>query len=327
MSCEAFETYKELIQRFTDGSLSEQETQSLKRHCLTCPDCAVYLREMTAVRDALNGTLEETPPPELHTKIMKKIYAEKRHKTAPFRRFGIAAAAVLVLAVGTVAFFKSPLSPISLNSKSADAANESFGAENDSSEAQTSFYFSGAVNVLDSTEAIKGNAAGTDENANADSETESATADTTTAAVKGNGEISAPAASTTTSEATKKAPEPFEEYSDTLDKKSLALVREHLDEWTAETLNGSEKASFVEVVHMEMIPVELEHDDYRAEKFGVEDVSIVLTFGTEAELGGIIEEAYPDWTYRTNDLRYVPALDTSAGAENGLFIIIAPSGT
>lgn len=303
MSCEL---YKEQIQQLLDGYLSEQETQALKRHCLTCPDCAAYLRELFAAQDALKGSLEETPPPELHTKIMKNLQTEKRHKIAPFRRFGIVAAAVLVLAVGTVAFLKSPVSPLLCNGKSADMVeiiNESSAFE----------YYVDTDSV----------------NESASPATDSTTPATQPAVNNSSVGISSPSATQAQKSHNANSPDTdsFEEVSETLDDYFLSLIREHLDEWTHDTLTTNTNASFVEVVHLEMIPLELEHDDYRTGKFGVEDVNIILTFGTEAELNDIIDSAYPDWIYKTNDTSYVPALNTSADPENGLFIIIVPSGT
>lgn len=72
------EQYREKIQLFVDGMLSDEETAALREHCMHCRSCAVYLREMDALQRAVQALGGEPVPQDLHAGIMAAYREEKR---------------------------------------------------------------------------------------------------------------------------------------------------------------------------------------------------------------------------------------------------------
>ena len=73
MECEG---YREWIQAFVDGELSDAQTDLLREHCMRCRSCARYLREMDALQRAAASLGDEPLPAGLHERILTNLRRE-----------------------------------------------------------------------------------------------------------------------------------------------------------------------------------------------------------------------------------------------------------
>lgn len=94
------EEYRELIQRFIDGELDEQERNRLRSHCMTCEACAAYLRDMLEISRTVKQMAPEELPEGLHEKLLAIPKSERRKPARIIRIFAGVTAAMVVLAVG-----------------------------------------------------------------------------------------------------------------------------------------------------------------------------------------------------------------------------------
>ena len=128
--CERFE---ELLSALLDGELSGQEEAEARAHLAACPECRAIYGAFAAVGAAIAG---EDVPDTLHDGIMAKVHAaEKAKKTQSVivrLRPILAAAACLVVLVGTVFALKNSLGMRSAPKNAQDAtlfsATESIAA-------------------------------------------------------------------------------------------------------------------------------------------------------------------------------------------------------
>lgn len=84
-----------------DGVNTEEESRELHLHLAQCPDCRVRWKQLQSLNRSLQD-LKEEPPEGLREDIMAQIRREAAGKKRKERThwIGLAAAAVLVLAVG-----------------------------------------------------------------------------------------------------------------------------------------------------------------------------------------------------------------------------------
>ena len=129
------ERYEEMISALLDGELSGGEEAEVRAHMASCPECAAMYEAFAAVGGAVGA---QDVPDTLHDGIMAKVRAaEKASKTQHTivrLRPILAAAACLIVLVGTVFALKNNLGPGSRTVKSASssadapAAAESYSA-------------------------------------------------------------------------------------------------------------------------------------------------------------------------------------------------------
>ncbi len=105
--CERFE---EQLSALLDGELSAEEEAEARAHLAECPQCAAMYEAFAAVGTALDG---EDVPDTLHDGIMAKVRAAEKagrtqHTVVSLRSI-LAAAACLVVLVGTVFALKNTL--------------------------------------------------------------------------------------------------------------------------------------------------------------------------------------------------------------------------
>ena len=118
--CERFE---ELLSAYLDGELGADEETELKAHLANCPDCAAMFEAFSAVSGAVRA---QDVPDTLHSRIMETVRAaEKASRTQRViirLRPILAAAACLIVLVGTVFALKNTTGFGRSAMKSADAA-------------------------------------------------------------------------------------------------------------------------------------------------------------------------------------------------------------
>lgn len=86
-----------------DGVLPAGEEAALRDHCRQCDSCGRLLKDLLEIRD-LARTLERKPvPPEMWNRIAAKLDAPRRGSWVP-----LAAAAAVLLMVGTAVWFSAP---------------------------------------------------------------------------------------------------------------------------------------------------------------------------------------------------------------------------
>ena len=97
-----------MIQQHIDNVLSPAEEEQLRQHLDVCPDCAAYLRDLTALDELLAAELTEVDPPaDFAERVMDALPAAAAKK--PRRRlylvWGSVAAAALLLAAAVSGLF------------------------------------------------------------------------------------------------------------------------------------------------------------------------------------------------------------------------------
>ena len=106
------ERYEEMISALSDGELSAKEEAELRAHMEQCPDCRAMYEAFAAVGEAIGA---QEVPATLHSGIMDKVHtAEKASRTQHTiirLRPILAAAACLVVLVGTVFALKNTVFP------------------------------------------------------------------------------------------------------------------------------------------------------------------------------------------------------------------------
>ena len=126
--CERFE---ELLSAYLDGELPEAEEAELRAHLDRCPDCAAMYEAFSAVGEAVRT---QDVPDTLHSRIMETVHAaEKASRTqrAIIRlRPILAAAACLIVLVGTVFALRNTVRFDRGAMKSADASTPMAANEN-----------------------------------------------------------------------------------------------------------------------------------------------------------------------------------------------------
>ncbi|MBQ2896303.1 MAG: zf-HC2 domain-containing protein [Oscillospiraceae bacterium] len=96
MGCEY---YLELISAQLDGELTEEERAALTEHLSSCENCRRIASAFSAIRDGI--TEEAEVPAGFAASVMARLPAKKK-KVITLRRWGsLAAAAVLVVALGS----------------------------------------------------------------------------------------------------------------------------------------------------------------------------------------------------------------------------------
>lgn len=288
MSCD---TEREKIQAFIDGEQTEDETAALREHCMSCPSCAKYLREMLAMQKAVNELDGETVPAGLHSKIMAAYRREKRGFLPWIRRNpAIAAAAVLVIAVGAV--------------YGAGALKAGFGANMKSDAMRTE-----NIQQESAEDSMGDRALGF-------------AAQTTAAAIteaQGSTTAAATAAATTAAAATSPAT-----ATETTVGEDLQALREEAEKMIPD-LPVTEEYSFVRVVKTESIPLEFKEWTAVADReYNGESVTILYAVVTKEREQEILDATLAHSSYYCDDASVYPKL--TAGVENGLFIMIVPQG-
>lgn len=99
MSCEQ---YTDWIGDAVDGTLDPASRSELDTHCAGCEACRALLDDLRAIREAAASLDRATPPAATWDAIAAKIHGTERHAS---QWFPLAAAAALVLALGTAAWF------------------------------------------------------------------------------------------------------------------------------------------------------------------------------------------------------------------------------
>jgi hypothetical protein len=95
---------RELLSAYLDGELAQTERAEVEAHLADCSSCGALLDDFRAM--AAIATREEPPPvpTDLRSRIRLKVGLAGAHRTRPRRfeysRMGLAAAAVIVLAIG-----------------------------------------------------------------------------------------------------------------------------------------------------------------------------------------------------------------------------------
>ena len=121
----------ELISAEADGELTESERAALTAHLAECEDCRRFSAALRAVRE---GLAEETEVPAGFAEAVMAKLPKKKAKVVSFRRWGsIAAAAVLVVVLGSTVFAPRG-KEAAMAAPMAPAAGES-GAEQQNNEA------------------------------------------------------------------------------------------------------------------------------------------------------------------------------------------------
>ncbi|MGN1074096.1 MAG: anti-sigma factor family protein [Eubacteriales bacterium] len=296
MSCDI---RKDEIQSFIDGELPDEDVAALREHCMHCPDCADYLREMLKLQEAVQSLADEPVPGGLHSKIMTAYRREKRGIIPWLRRNpALAAAAAVVLLVGTV--LGASLGS-AMGGASSAPAMELAKIDEDTTQDQenvmsyslkTTVAGATAAGALPQTTAVQTTAAET---------TIAATADT--------------AAGVST--------DPKETGAENVSEELRAL-REEAEKMIPE-LPVTEPYAFVSVVKTETIPLEFEESAmYADQEYNNELVTILCAIVSKEREEEILGETLIHSSYYCDDPEVYPKL--TADAENGLLIMIVPQG-
>ena len=313
------EQYREQVQAFVDGLLTEEETAALRDHCMHCRDCAVYLREMDAMQRSLQSLGEEPVPAGLHEKIMaayrkeknrpvtvKQPVTEKQPESRPvvparlpeaekkvirgsFRPTLAAAAAVVVL-VGAVVAAGALRRGRTQNVVDPD---ELVDIE-DNAVPQGSFDFPEVPTTAGAT-----------------------TAAATTAA--------ATTAAPTTAAPTPTTARPTEPTAPTMDPELRKAAREEAEKMIPAEITPEAPYGFVHVLRAEAIP--LEFTDWEAENIRYQGEKMTCAYAVlpAARIEEIVKAAEADWAYFCDNPEVWDAL--TPGETNGLLMVIVPEGT
>lgn len=93
--------YDDMISALVDGELTDSELEDLDKHILYCRSCTEQLELFTTMSSVLND-IEEAPPYELSSSIMKQIVSDskKSKKGRGLRRLTAIAAVLVVVITG-----------------------------------------------------------------------------------------------------------------------------------------------------------------------------------------------------------------------------------
>ncbi len=300
MSCDI---RKDEIQSFIDGELPDEDVAALREHCMHCPDCADYLREMLKLQEAVQSLADEPVPGGLHSKIMTAYRREKRGIMPWLRRNpALAAAAAVVLLVGTV--LGASLGS-AMGGASSAPAMELAKIDEDSTQDQE--------NVM--SYSLKTTVAG----ATAAGALPQTTAAQTTAGAVQTTAATMAAADTAAGVSTDPKETGAEDVSE-----ELRALREEAEKMIPE-LPVTEPYAFVSVVKTETIPLEFEESAmYADQEYNNELVTILCAIVSKEREEEILGETLIHSSYYCDDPAVYPKL--TADAENGLLIMIVPQG-
>ncbi|MDY5016363.1 MAG: zf-HC2 domain-containing protein [Eubacteriales bacterium] len=300
MSCDI---RKDEIQSFIDGELPDEDVAALREHCMHCPDCADYLREMLKLQEAVQSLADEPVPGGLHSKIMTAYRREKRGIMPWLRRNpALAAAAAVVLLVGTV--LGASLGS-AMGGASSAPAMELAKIDEDSTQDQE--------NVM--SYSLKTTVAG----ATAAGALPQTTAAQTTAGAVQTTAATMAAADTAAGVSTDPKETGAEDVSE-----ELRALREEAEKMIPE-LPVTEPYAFVSVVKTETIPLEFEESAmYADQEYNNELVTILCAIVSKEREEEILGEMLIHSSYYCDDPEVYPKL--TADAENGLLILIVPQG-
>lgn len=304
MSCDI---RKDEIQSFIDGELPDEDVAALREHCMHCPDCADYLREMLKLQEAVQSLADEPVPGGLHSKIMTAYRREKRGIMPWLRRNpALAAAAAVVLLVGTV--LGASLGSAMGGASSAPAMELAKIDEDSTQDQENVMSYSLKTTVAGAT------AAGALPQTTAAQTTAAATTAAVTAATK-DGATADTAAGVST--------DPKETGAEDVSE-ALRALREEAEKMIPE-LPVTEPYAFVSVVKTEMIPLEFEESAmYADQEYNNELVTILCAIVSKEREEEILGETLIHSSYYCDDPEVYPKL--TADAENGLLIMIVPQG-
>jgi anti-sigma factor RsiW len=110
MNCEHYEDW---LGDAVDGTLEPEKLAELDAHCRACASCAELLKDLKQIRAAAAALDRRTPSPELWNAIAAKVGTSSAsrwgHRTSSWVQ--LAAAAVLVAALGVAAWWGLTLRP------------------------------------------------------------------------------------------------------------------------------------------------------------------------------------------------------------------------
>ncbi len=91
----------ELISASLDGELTAAEEAQLREHLAQCPACRALRTELSGLQAATQAGLEAVAPPELKTKVLENLPAQRKSagKVVYWKRWGAMAAAVALVAL------------------------------------------------------------------------------------------------------------------------------------------------------------------------------------------------------------------------------------
>jgi len=96
-SCPDCDAVGELLSAYLDGELTAGEKEAVEAHLQTCDACRQLAEALKNLRTEISGA-ELTPPPELHSTIMKQVHRENRiRRLTAAGSVGVAAMLCLVI--------------------------------------------------------------------------------------------------------------------------------------------------------------------------------------------------------------------------------------
>ena len=301
--------YKDEIQEFLDGELPDGRVEALRGHCMHCPDCARYLREMDALHRELVSLREEPVPELLHKRIMDAYRKEKRPSASAWlrrlNRYPFAAvAAVLVLLIGTV----SAVGLLRGRELSLPARGAIYAADGDSEATE-------APQELENKEqAVSGPLFA---------------AKTTVAGASSAGASSASASSAEqTTQATEeqtalRAPAMLAGSEDKTSSPDLSAIRAEAKARIPQVrVQGG--YAFVHVLRAETAPQAFTEWTAEDIEYDGEEVTVLFALVTRSRAEAVVQSADADWDFFCDNAEVWPVL--SEKAEKGLLIVIVPRG-
>ena len=327
------EQYREQIQAFVDGMLSEEETAALRDHCMHCRDCAVYLREMDALQRSLQALGEEPVPAGLHEKIMAAYRQEKARPAKQEMTEARQAAERQSMPEG-----QTREAPVQARQPAAEKRVVHVNFRPTLAAAAAVVVLVGAViaagslrrgrtqNVADPGELVdiednavpQGSFAGTAATTAGATTAGATTAAATTAAAT----TAAPTAATTANLTTARPTEPT---APTMDPEARKAAREEAEKMIPAEIAPEAPYGFVHVLRAEAIP--LEFTDWEAESIRYQGEKMTCAYAVlpAARIEEIVKAAEADWAYFCDNPEVWDAL--TPGEKNGLLMVIVPEGT
>ena len=109
--------YVILMSAKLDEALTEQEEQELNKHLDACPHCRALWKELSAICDVVHAMPDVEPPEDLKGRILQAVQdtphsreeprTAKPARRAPWQRTAVAAAAAVVVLVGSLAVWQN----------------------------------------------------------------------------------------------------------------------------------------------------------------------------------------------------------------------------
>lgn len=312
--------YKDEIQEFLDGELPDERVEALRGHCMHCPDCARYLREMDALHRELVSLREEPVPELLHKRIMDAYRKEKRPSASAWlrrlNRYPFAAvAAVLVLLIGTV----SAVGLLRGRELSLPVRGAIYAADGDSEASE-------APQELENKEqavsgplfAAKTTVAGAS----------SAGASSAGASSAGASSAEQTTQTTQTTQATEeqtalRAPAMLAGAGDKMSSSDLSAIRAEAKARIPQVrVQGG--YAFVHVLRAETAPQAFTEWTAEDIEYDGEEVTVLFALVTRSRAEAVVQSADADWDFFCDNAEVWPVL--SEKAEKGLLIVIVPRG-